>query len=621
MVKNYLTKAKYILGAIAAIVLIVGMSFFMTNTVKAGDPPQSYVVDGITFDTPYSDNHFPTASGNYYLTDDVTFTIKTTYILPDTNLYLNGHKIIINQTNPNCDYDIAWGVNEPESSTIGIYGTGQAGEMIVGNGHPFAFLNGGTLVLSGVTLTNFSGGAVVLDGAISQQASLTHIAALEMRNGAKIINTLHKEGNYYNAAVAIRNGSSFYMRDGEISNAEDNILFIEGNKEYQDVHCNIYGGVLKGQVKINSDFGSIMHGMPLSIKDGFNLQGSSISIKLTDNPVKGTPWVFTNGGSTVPAGVFAAATDDYLLRQNASNEWELYLNNFSVTYDANGGADLVKASDSGKVDTTVKLAMAPTTPPANMRFAGWNTKADGSGQEYAAKAVYTFPEEDITLYAQWLELPKEGTYDAVSVKPGEIQNITGSPEATLEDKSLSGTIENADELMTLLDITEEEIEKGVNVWVDIKDASDSISDEDKALITDAKGDSAIGMYIDVSLYKKVADYYPEKITETNGKVKISFVLPESLIKDGREFKIIRVHNGEASVIEGTYDAKTRVFTFETDEFSSYAIAYTDAVVTPDTTSDTTPTTGDSSNVGLHAILLVSAAGVLSFALTRKLREE
>jgi len=42
-------------------------------------------------------------------------------------------------------------------------------------------------------------------------------------------------------------------------------------------------------------------------------------------------------------------------------------------------------------------------------------------------------------------------------------------------------------------------------------------------------------------------------------------------------QVIRVHDGAATAIAGTYDENTHVFTFETDEFSTYALAYKDPV--------------------------------------------
>ena len=42
--------------------------------------------------------------------------------------------------------------------------------------------------------------------------------------------------------------------------------------------------------------------------------------------------------------------------------------------------------------------------------------------------------------------------------------------------------------------------------------------------------------------------------------------------------MIRIHNGEAIRLQGTYDAEKKLFTFETDRFSTYALTYQDTVI-------------------------------------------
>jgi hypothetical protein len=48
----------------------------------------------------------------------------------------------------------------------------------------------------------------------------------------------------------------------------------------------------------------------------------------------------------------------------------------------------------------------------------------------------------------------------------------------------------------------------------------------------------------------------------------------------RTYRVIRMHNGVAEILEGTYDPATHMFTFETDRFSTYALTYQDVNTTP-----------------------------------------
>lgn len=142
--------------------------------------------------------------------------------------------------------------------------------------------------------------------------------------------------------------------------------------------------------------------------------------------------------------------------------------------------------------------------------------------------------------------------------------------------------------------------------------------------TASKAGCTIGQYIDISLYKYmtvngVTDDGVQ-LYSTADKVKIFVQIPENLInKDSkvkRTYYIIRYHDGKAEIIEGTYDEKTQTFTFETDKFSDYAIAYNDVKKEDATgTNNAVKTTksvetGDTTNVFGYLIALVGAFAVI-----------
>jgi hypothetical protein len=70
-----------------------------------------------------------------------------------------------------------------------------------------------------------------------------------------------------------------------------------------------------------------------------------------------------------------------------------------ITYKANGGTggDVTAYADKG---STYAVADNTFTPPAGKAFSKWNTKADGTGTDYAAEASYT-ASANLTLYAIW----------------------------------------------------------------------------------------------------------------------------------------------------------------------------------------------------------------------------
>ena len=163
-----------------------------------------------------------------------------------------------------------------------------------------------------------------------------------------------------------------------------------------------------------------------------------------------------------------------------------------------------------------------------------------------------------------------------------VKNDEKAPETTLvTDKSeiidmlIDGGSLSADELVEIADGAK------LDVVLTVEDASETVSEEAKKQI-EAKTDGyTIVQYLNISLAKyMVVDgevKSSENVTETANKIKVSIKIPDELLADGvnRQFYIVRNHNGEVEIIEGVYDEATHTFTFETDKFSDYALAYKD----------------------------------------------
>ena len=135
----------------------------------------------------------------------------------------------------------------------------------------------------------------------------------------------------------------------------------------------------------------------------------------------------------------------------------------------------------------------------------------------------------------------------------------------------------------------------VSAYLEVNDISATVSEADKNLIDGVKGDATVGIYLDIDLFKKVGSNETQ-ITETNGAVTISLTLPSSLLNTNpavtRTYQVVRIHNGVATVIPATF-ANGKI-TFETDEFSTYAIISTD---TQNTGGNTGSGSTDSGNTG------------------------
>ncbi len=206
-----------------------------------------------------------------------------------------------------------------------------------------------------------------------------------------------------------------------------------------------------------------------------------------------------------------------------------------------------------------------------------------------------------------------GKYEGVKPEAGKIENITGSDDAHKEDNPFEATVNN-DDFEAALGVTAEDKAAGVTVWLKVEDTSETIPAADKTLIDAKKDNNTIGMYIDVSMFMKVGTEEAERVRELNSKVKISLVVPEDLRKAGRNYKVIRLHDGEAELIDADYDEATFTLSFETDRFSSYALAYAD--------KPTIPQTGVADYKGYVLAVMMSAIGAMAVVtMKRKKKEE
>ncbi len=97
----------------------------------------------------------------------------------------------------------------------------------------------------------------------------------------------------------------------------------------------------------------------------------------------------------------------------------------TVTFDANGGTGTMDALPV-TVGETVKLTANAFTRDG-YTFAGWNTKADGTGTAYADLAEVEVT-EDLTLYAQWTKAAPQGAPKAAATSTSKGTPKTGDAD-------------------------------------------------------------------------------------------------------------------------------------------------------------------------------------------------
>ncbi len=190
-------------------------------------------------------------------------------------------------------------------------------------------------------------------------------------------------------------------------------------------------------------------------------------------------------------------------------------------------------------------------------------------------------------------IPKTGEKEDSNVKKLS-KDAEVAPGAPIDQASLDSSKSEllaAPEIFTdaeRKDISEENV--NARVWIEVTPVNtetDLTDDEKAAIKKEAEkltGKDSELVYFNANLFKQVDGGEKTQIKEPGAKIKITIRIPDELLNHQsntiRDYKIIRMHNGQAEVLSGTFNSTTKEFTFETDKFSTYAISYKDTYYAP-----------------------------------------
>ena len=208
-------------------------------------------------------------------------------------------------------------------------------------------------------------------------------------------------------------------------------------------------------------------------------------------------------------------------------------------------------------------------------------------------------------------------------------NIVVSYEADIAEGAPKTNINVNERALKMAVLDEEEKQEVKNgnearifLEVKVEDITFEVSSEDKVLVEESLDDKEIGMYIDISLYKQIGEKSAKLIHEPGVNIELSIEVPEELINTDsnvtRTYYLMRVHNGETEIIEGSYNAETNEFTFVTDRFSTYVILYMDSA---NNVKDTVPKTGETGSLAyLYALAALCGVGMVYFNRRKEVKE-
>lgn len=330
----------------------------------------------------------------------------------------------------------------------------------------------------------------------------------------------------------------------------------------------------------------------------------------------------TNALAQVANAVSAEAVNltlDQIVSKGNGNSWETPVTQFGqpvkmnlkvADYDTAAGYEVVREHDGNLTKLTTSVS------------------EDGT---------LTFETNQFSTYFIVKTAKKADNGNAKTEKSSNTSSTTassaaGSTDNAITAQSVSGegvpaiNIASAtDQLLNLAKLSEDEnkaVKAGNKTQFVLSASGTTPTKEEIALIQSVLGNNVIGQYLNLNLTLKISGRADRQITDLSAPMYIAITIPQNLVKHDssieRTYRIVRIHGGVATLIDGTYDAATNQFTFATDGFSTYALVYEDVNTT---LTGRSPKTGDSSMWMVWTLILCAGCSILFAAGKRYKKRE
>lgn len=470
-----------------------------------------------------------------------------------------------------------------------------------------------TLDLNGKTIT----------GAIEVKGNLT---IKDSKNGGAVIANTEK-----NASAIEVDGGKFTLQSGIIKNDKGygvscsnsgkaiisggtvDTLYsgLTGNNTTGDMNFTVNSGTVKAK------YGPAIY-MPgqgsLTITDG-NLIGG-ISIRMGDVSISG-------GNITAITSDIDKPSEYYSYSGNAWFPDAIYV--IGGTYNSKSGNDLsinitggVITSKNGQGSALAIYDLGKISQKMNVSISG-NAKLITDSKTRASYDVLNLSDIGVTNPKSGFNNPSYIGKVSTSITGGTYSNINDKYIASGYDKNLTNGNYVVSKKQVKVDIpvidTNKEVKnvtvgvtnytkvkgvllasleksniktEGISPVVDMNIESKSASEIDKSVINSIKNivnkqlsNAKIADYFDISILVKDSQSgeLAGSLSNLNEKIKFTVALPSNLtkLKNGyeRDFYIVREHNGVSTIIPCTLSKDKKFISFESDEFSTFALAYKD----------------------------------------------
>lgn len=408
---------------------------------------------------------------------------------------------------------------------------------------------------------------------------------------------------------------------------------------YQLKGVSLNGGVtLAPQAEVSTftftmlDTNVHFKGIFTQTQDEINTSGTKVSSATVENGANAAPSGnlrltvadsnedTTNALAQVANAVSAEAVNltlDQIVSKGNGNSWETPVTQFSqpvkmklkvADYDTAAGYEVVREHNGNLTKLTTSVS------------------EDGT---------LTFETNQFSTYFIVKTAKKADNGNAKTEKSSNTSSTTassaaGSTDNAITAQSVSGegvpaiNIASAtDQLLNLAKLSEDEnkaVKAGNKTQFVLSASGMTPTKEEIALIQSVLGNNVIGQYLNLNLTLKISGREDRQITDLSAPMYIAITIPQNLVNHDssieRIYRIVRIHDGVATLIDGTYDAATNQFTFATDGFSTYALVYEDVNTT---LTGRSPKTGDNSMWMVWTLILCAGCSIL-FAAGKRYRK-
>ena len=505
-----------------------------------------------------------------------------------------------------CDVTITTSVTIPKNSTVTLDLNGYTVKV---NGSSGNYFVQGTLKLE----DSKGNGKITNDGFSSTSGNVIYVMGNCQINGGTIENTISSGyALYINGSSAICT-----LNNGTILNS-----YTKGAKAIKVNNSNakfiMNGGKVESKAAGSTGVTSAIEGNKIIVTGGI-IEAAGTAIEATGESVEIT-------GGTIKAGWFGLHTRYATIKPEEGKTVKITAGRAAIIAYSAPAAGKGNKIYGGTFEAPVLMESIYACDPTNVEVYGGLFTSDVSDYKASGYRVnYPVYNDELNkdMYEVKLNTPNV-TQDAIKTPDGDFEMLVDFPAIEGEpEKIFEKEIDKNEKLKeALLD------GKSVNIEVQMEKLEEKdINEEELKAIKDAAKEGEFVKFYDITLVM-IADKTENlgTIPEISNKLTFKVLVPEELVKDGRTFFMYRYHEGangaEVEKLTGEINEEN-YFIFESDKFSTYALAYEDKVEEPTAggqgtaeqepaKKDETPKTGafDIALYVLGAIALVSVVGTI-----------